>query len=85
MPRVKVVSPDRYFSAWCCQNNEYFHTGRNSLTFRACAESILGYLWTDSEMAGLVNIKRLSDEQIAEEVGAYEVRIHNHKKILTEA
>ncbi len=70
----------KYYSAYCNQNNEYFHTGRNSLSALESAEDISIFLmenaeFTDKEFNRLIKIP-------FEVCEMFEVEIKQHNKFI---
>lgn len=66
------------YSAYCLQNQEYFHTGRDKLTFRESAEDILNWLYEAEEE--VPDFRSMTEDQMEDLLSVWEVEIHKHEK-----
>lgn len=71
------------YSAFCLQNNDYFHTGRNSESKRQCMEDILDHLYSGCDCGDCTSCNHkspsdLNDKDLEYEIGCWEVAIHYH-------
>lgn len=66
------------FSAYCLQNKEYFHTGRNSKSEEDCTEDIIPFL-TEGAACFDEDWSKISDKEILE---IFEVEVREHKEVM---
>lgn len=72
-----------YYSAWDKQNNEYFHTGRNSKTKKECQEDISTYL-IEGSAEDEAEEKHMYEWTFKEIESFFEIEIHKHNKKIGE-
>lgn len=69
------------FSAYCLQNNDYFHTGRNSSTRQECEEEIVYFLVEGEPEDEYTPWSELPNWEILE---MFEVNIVEHQEPIPE-
>ena len=67
------------FSAYCLQNHEFFHTGRNSKSKDECEEDIIDFLVEEEPEDFYTPWSELPDWEILE---MFEVKIVEHKEMI---
>ena len=72
-----------YYSAWDCQCNQYFHTGRNSTSYQKCFEDIRAWL-IDGSAADSEDEEKMWKLPPDELLEMFEVNIQQHSKKLME-
>ena len=72
-----------YYSAWDCQCNQYFHTGRNNKTRKECFEDIRDWLVGGSTADG-EDEKKMYDLPEWEILEMFDVEIHKHSRLIPE-
>lgn len=80
----KVQVKKVYFSAWDCQCQQYFSTGRNSTTKRECVEDMFEYLTDDYDEEDCKTIENWSFKDWEGHVYSQGVEIHEHDEVMAE-